>query len=95
MCELIGIDNIKGSFNSCAAAYNTALKQVKTEYVLFSHQDIEFRNRSALELLFQYIKSIGDENIIGVAGADDKKTEKATFILETVPQKPAQSPWKM
>ena len=45
---LIGIDNCGKQYSSCAKALNAATAQVKTEYVIYSHQDIELPDADML-----------------------------------------------
>ena len=68
-CEIIGIDN-RGNqaFTSCAAAYNSVIEQVKTKYVLYSHQDILLHDVHALEKFVSYLDRIGQDDILGAAG---------------------------
>ena len=69
-CEIIGIDN-RGNkcFISCAAAYNSVIGQVKTKYVVYSHQDILLNEADALEKFAACLDKIGRDDILGVAGA--------------------------
>ncbi|MBQ7153946.1 MAG: hypothetical protein IJR85_00090, partial [Synergistaceae bacterium] len=67
--ELIGIDNRgNGAFKSCAAAYNSVINQVKTKYVVYSHQDILLTASDMLAKFTAYLGKIGNNDIIGVAG---------------------------
>lgn len=68
-CEIIGIDN-RGNkgFTSCAGAYNSVIDDVKTEYVIFSHQDILLRSSDVLSKFVSYLGKIGHDDILGVAG---------------------------
>ena len=68
-CELIGIDN-RGNkrFTSCAAAYNSVIEQVKTKYVIYSHQDILLNDPEALAKFVSYLERTGQDDILGVAG---------------------------
>lgn len=69
--EIIGIDNAGGRYSSCAAAYNAALRDVKTEYVIFSHQDIRFPKNDLLPAFMRDMRAAGENDIIGVAGRKD------------------------
>ena len=68
-CELIGIDN-RGNkgFTSCAAAYNSVIGQVKTKYVVYSHQDILLDKPDILGKFAACLDKIGRDDIVGVAG---------------------------
>ena len=74
-CEKILIDNRDNKFKSAAAALNYGASQVKTKYVLFSHQDISFTDKNALNQIYNYMVKYND-SLIGVAGAkwDDEGT---------------------
>ena len=68
-CEIIGIDNRSNKgFKSCAAAYNSVIGQVKTKYVLYSHQDILLHDREALARFVSYLERTGKDDILGAAG---------------------------
>ena len=58
--ELIGIDN-RGNkaFTSCAAAYNSVMNQVKTRYVIYSHQDIVLLDSECLAKFVGYLERTG------------------------------------
>lgn len=69
-CEITGIDNSgnKG-FTSCAAAYNSVISEVRTKYVIYSHQDILLNDSGCLEKFVSYLERIGHDDILGVAGS--------------------------
>ncbi|MBQ3403499.1 MAG: hypothetical protein IJG65_09065 [Synergistaceae bacterium] len=68
-CEIIGIDNRDNkNFTSCAAAYNSVINQVKTKYVIYSHQDILFNDRDNLGKFLSYLERVGIHDVLGVAG---------------------------
>ena len=67
--ELIGIDNREQKYTSCSKAYNSVLPEVKTEYVIFSHQDIILEESSILMQFVDYMKQMDTFDILGVAGA--------------------------
>lgn len=76
--ELIGIDNRgNGKFTSCAAAYNSVIDDVKTKYVIYSHQDIELKDSDSLAKFISYLERIKRDDILGVAGV--KFNEKGLF----------------
>lgn len=58
--ELIGIDN-RGNknFSSGSSAYNSVINQVKTKYVIYSHQDIIFTTPEALAKFVNYLEKTG------------------------------------
>lgn len=67
--ELIGINNQGNSFSSCSSALNSVLSKVRTEYLIFSHQDIELPEADSLERFLCYMEQLGERDILGVAGA--------------------------
>ena len=68
-CEIIGIDNRgNNAFTSCAAAYNSVINHVDTEYVIFSHQDILLTDANSLGNFLSYLQGLGHDDILGVAG---------------------------
>ena len=52
-----GIDNTAKQFPSCASALNYAIKDVKTEYVVFAHQDILLPGCSMLREFLDAMKN--------------------------------------
>ena len=70
-CEykLIGLNNIGNkNFTSCAAAYNSVIKNLDTEFVIFSHQDILLNEPNTLEKFLGFLESLQPDDILGVAG---------------------------
>lgn len=76
-CEVIGIDNCGQRFSSCASALNAVLSDIKTDYVIFAHQDIELPEPDTLERVVSYLKRLGVRDILGVAGAVENKNPKS------------------
>lgn len=73
--ELIGIDNRgNGKFTSCAAAYNSVIDDVKTKYVIYSHQDILLQDAETLAQFVSYLERIKRDDILGVAGVKFTQT---------------------
>ena len=68
-CEIISIDN-RGNkgFTSCAAAYNSVIDEIKTEYVIYSHQDILLNAPDVLSKFLSHLERLGHDDILGVAG---------------------------
>ena len=67
--DLIGINNVGNkTFKSCANAYNSVINQVKTKYVIYSHQDILLNKPDMLEKFVADMRTIQPDDIIGVAG---------------------------
>ena len=70
-CEykLIGLNNIGNkNFTSCAAAYNSVIKNLDTEFVIFSHQDILLNEPNTLEKFLGFLESLQPDDILGAAG---------------------------
>lgn len=70
---LLGIDNREQAFSSCSSALNSVISQVRTEYVIYAHQDIELPEPDMLERFAAYLEQIGEEDILGVAGAAETR----------------------
>ena len=67
--ELIGIDNRDNkNFSACSKALNSVINQVKTKYVIYSHQDIILTTPDALAKFMNYLEKTGPDDILGVAG---------------------------
>ena len=68
-CEVIGINNCGNkTFTSCAAAYNSVINQVKTKYVIYSHQDIVLEDSDSLKKFLSYLERLNTHDVLGVAG---------------------------
>lgn len=68
-CKLLGIDNRGQRFSSCAAALNSVAGELETEYVIYSHQDIELPQADMLERFVDSLCQLQTGDILGVAGA--------------------------
>lgn len=66
--DVIGIDNTKSKYSSCARAFNDNLKNVRTQYVIFTHQDIVLKNDDMISIFYEALKSIDKYDILGIAG---------------------------
>ncbi|MBQ7665740.1 MAG: hypothetical protein IJS42_03395 [Synergistaceae bacterium] len=67
--DLIGIDNRGNNrFTSCAGAYNSVINDVKTKYVIYSHQDILLTEPDMLQRFISDLECITQNDILGVAG---------------------------
>ncbi|WP_029323413.1 glycosyltransferase [Butyrivibrio sp. AE3004] len=75
--KLIGINNTSSRFGSCAAAYNSVIKDVSTPFVIYSHQDIVFEDTDNIKQLADYLEKTGIDDILGVAGV--RRSPKATY----------------
>lgn len=82
-CELIGIDN-RGNkgFTCCASAYNSVINQVKTKYVIYSHQDILLNDSEVLSKFLSYLETLGHDDILGVAGVRFESPEVSDIITD-------------
>ena len=82
-CKIIGIDN-RGNkgFTSCAAAYNSVIDEIKTKYVIYSHQDILLNAPDVLSKFLSYISGLGHDDILGVAGIRFDSREFSGIITD-------------
>lgn len=76
-----GIDNTAKQFPSCASALNYAIKDVKTEYVVFAHQDILLPGCSMLRDFLDAMKNSEPGSILGVAGKVPGQPQAFSCIL--------------
>lgn len=81
-CELIGIDNTKSKYTSCSTAFNIHMMDIKTPYVIFCHQDIEFTDSNNISDFIRCIKKIDSGDILGVAGRKEKGGSVVSNILQ-------------
>ena len=75
-CKLIGINNEGNQgFTSCAAAYNSVIRDIDTKYVIYSHQDIRLKEKDTLEKFLGYLDRLNRDDLLGVAGVrfDDEE----------------------
>lgn len=79
--DIVGIDNRKQTYKSCSSAFNDAIKNIKTKYVLFLHQDIIFTKANTLDKIHQYLSTINDHDILGVAGSSFNSPFVKTNVL--------------
>lgn len=85
--ELIGIDNRGQKFSSCSSALNSVADQIKTEYVIYSHQDIELPETDMLARFVEYLRGLSAGDILGVAGAvenPDKHAKNMEYVLSNI-----------
>ncbi|OED30848.1 glycosyltransferase [Methanosphaera sp. WGK6] len=66
--ELILVDNRKNKFSNAASALNYGASKSKGEYLVFTHQDINFINENWIIDTCHKIKQLDNIGIIGVAG---------------------------
>lgn len=89
--ELIAIDNVNNKYKSCSAALNSAVPQIATEYVVFSHQDILLTDESMLQRFVEYMRNAKEGDIFGVAGVLHSRSGVITNILHGSARDPAGS----
>lgn len=66
--NLLAIDNTGGKYPSCSSAYNAAVQQIQTEFVIFSHQDIRFCHPDTIRRFVDDCEKAGENDIVGVVG---------------------------
>ena len=66
---LIGIDNTRSVYHSCASAFNSIADRLSTPYVIYSHQDMVFESPDCLKDFADAISRTGEDDIVGVAGS--------------------------
>ncbi len=73
--ELIALDNTDGRFSSAAQALNYGADQIaskKSRYIMFVHQDIDLNSNSTLSDAENFLKTLPNLGIAGVAGRRGK-----------------------
>jgi hypothetical protein len=83
--QLILVDNTSGIFKSAAEALNYGGKKAKNEYIMFVHQDMELRSQTWLEDAEEFLDSIINIGIAGVAGKSKDKWWAITNIEDGIP----------
>lgn len=71
--EILRIDNENNRYASAVEAFNSVLDQVKGDYILFTHQDMELTDELFLNKVETYFKEHPNMGIAGVAGAKEGK----------------------
>jgi Glycosyltransferase like family len=71
--ELILLDNTKKQFKSAASALNYGGRKAKGEHIMFVHQDVDLRNNQFLQDAMNYLDSLSNIGIAGVAGKNNYK----------------------
>jgi len=66
--ELIFLNNEKNQYACAAEALNEGGQKAKGEYLLFVHQDMELGSATWLEEAGEFLKSLPDLGVAGVAG---------------------------
>lgn len=87
-CKLIGINNEGNQgFTSCAAAYNSVIHDIDTKYVIYSHQDIQLKEKDTLEKFVGYLERLNQDDLLGIAGVrfDDKEDGVYSNIIHGRP----------
>lgn len=84
--ELILINNTANKFKSAAEALNYRSKQVKGDYIMFVHQDVDLSSKSWLQEAEEYLNSIPNLGIAGVAGKANKENVLTNISHGIVPK---------
>ena len=80
--DLIGIDNRGNNrFTSCAGAYNSVSNDVKTKYVIYSHQDILLQDKDSLSDFVSCLDRVKRDDILGSAGVKFSETGVITNMM--------------
>ena len=95
-CERVFLDNSTNRFASAAAALNYGAKKAAGDLLLFCHQDVRFKDKTALADLVDACAALSAGDVGGVAGAirvDGKKVTKTniTHSMQEIPY--AQKDW--
>ena len=83
--ELIPVYNIDNEFSSARVAYNQAVQKAQGRYLCFVHPDIRFLDENSLHDFLEYVISIDDFGVVGIAGAV-ACGKKSRDILTTIVQ---------
>lgn len=66
--EIIRVDNTRNKY-SIAEAYNQGASQAKFNFLIFSHEDVDFQTFGWGEIILDYFKSLKSVGVIGIAGS--------------------------
>ena len=70
---LLAVDNAQNRYLGAREAFLSQMDQVQTEFVVFMHQDIRFRDEFALRDLMASAETLENLGIAGVAGCPEGK----------------------
>lgn len=70
---LMAVDNSQNRYSGAREAFLSQMDQVQTEFVIFMHQDIRFRDENALRDLMDSAETLENLGIAGVAGCPEGK----------------------
>lgn len=82
--ELIILNNNYGNYMGAREAYNSALKKVSGEVVIFMHPDIRFLDQYALYDILKYEEHVKKYGVIGIAGCREKVRKGEKRILSSI-----------
>ena len=70
---LMAVDNSQNRYGGAREAFLAQLDRVETDYVVFMHQDIRFRDETALRDLIASVEALDNLGVAGVAGCPGGK----------------------
>lgn len=73
--EMIGVNNKNNNFNSASTALNYGAELAHGEILVFVHQDITLKCKSALRILIETIEKKPVGSIVGAAGSIEKRRQ--------------------
>lgn len=77
--QLFPIMNCHGEYISARKAYNEYAQGKDFKYYVFSHPDIRFLDEDSLHDIIDYVDSVGDFGVVGLAGATKFQDSCRTF----------------
>jgi hypothetical protein len=92
--ELIKINNTRNKFKSAAEALNYGGKNVKSEYIMFAHQDVYLLADNWLEKAEIFLRKISDLGVAGVAGTREIGNSNIKRYIGVVYHGSEKEPWR-
>nr|WP_319374582.1 glycosyltransferase [uncultured Methanobacterium sp.] len=86
--ELILVDNTNHKFKSAAEALNYGGKKANNDYIMFVHQDMDINSCNWLKDAEEFLNSLENLGIAGIAGRSKDKWWPITNILDGIPPAP-------
>ena len=90
---LLDVDNSSNQFSSARQAFNSQLGHIDTDLVAFMHQDIRFLDEYALRDLLNWVDTLPEFGVVGIAGCPaGRKWRLLSSIVHGAEKIPAGEP---
>jgi GT2 family glycosyltransferase len=84
--ELIDVENLDGKYRSAAKALNSGAEKAKGKHLMFVHQDVVLKSDDFLERAEEFMDSIPNIGVGGVAGRMDERGDFTNLTQGSPPK---------